>query len=465
MDKKALDSVFKAYDIRGKVPDELDEEFYDALGRAYVTKFKPQTVVVGHDIRPQSFIFKKALIEGMLSMGCNVVDLGEIATEMLYFTVGEYSDIYDGGLIVTASHNPPGWNGCKMVGKRSTPIGKATGMFDLKDIMLSGEYEALSSTWGTLTDRFIYPEFRDKILSFLQHTPEKHIKIIVDAGNGIGGRLFDYVFGNLGLDATRMYFVPNGDFPNHVPDPMKDENVEELRKRVLQENADLGIAIDGDADRVVFLDKKGRKPDGVYTGVLLAKHLLQNSDNKKIVHDPRITWPFIKEASQLGAETFQSVAGHSNFKQKMYEKEALFGAEASSHFFYRDFYNCDSAMVTIALMLQMYFEGFELTEAVDYLFTKYPNSGEVNYSVNDADQTLNRLEDKYKDLGGEIEHVDGLSVGFSDWRFNMRKSNTQPLVRLNVEAETLDLVVEKFLEVEEVIGQPRDNIPTLVELR
>ncbi len=465
MKEKTLDSIFKAYDIRGKCPEELNPEFFYNLGKAYATKFKPQTVVVGHDIRPDSSIFKQSLIKGLLESGCNVVDLGEIATEMLYFAVGEYSDIYDGGLVVTASHNPRGWNGCKMVGKRATRIGQSSGLFDLKEIILTGTYEKVNDTPGKISDKYIYPEFKNKILSFIKSVPTKKLNIVVDAGNGIGGKVFDYVFSSLNLNITKMYFVPDGDFPNHIPDPMKEENVVELRKRVLDENADFGIAIDGDADRVFFIDKKGRKPDGAYTGVLLARYLLQNSENKKIIHDPRITWPFVKEAEKLGAITFQSVAGQSNFKQKMCEEGALFGAEASSHFCYHDFYNCDSAMATIALMLQMYFEGFELTRAVDYLFEKYPNSGEVNYSVDNAKEMLEKLEEHYKGMGAVIEHVDGLSVSFSDWRFNMRMSNTQPLVRLNVEAETVDKVVEHFKEVEGLVGSPRDNIPTLTELR
>ncbi len=467
MEEGILNSVFKAYDIRGKTPEELTPEFFYNLGKAYVTRFKSTSVAVGHDIRPESFTFKQSLISGLLEMGCDVIDLGEIATEMLYFAVGEYSALYDGGLVVTASHNPQGWNGCKIVAKGSTPVGKDTGLEDLKEIMLTGDYKPISKISGSLSDFYIYPEFKQKILSFIKTNkrPSKPLKIIVDAGNGIGGRIFDYVFGDLeGIETKRMYFVPNGLFPNHVPDPMKEENVTELKKAVFEEKADLGISIDGDADRVFFLDKKGRKPDGVYTGVLLAKHLLQYSDNKKIIHDPRITWPFIKEAGNLGAETHQSIAGHAYFKKKMAETGALFGAEASSHFFYRDFYNCDSAMISIALMLGMYFEGFELTQAVDFLFERYPNSGEVNYTVDDAQEMLDKLESHYSGLGAEIEHIDGVSINFEDWRFNLRMSNTQPLIRLNLEAINRDLVIEKFREVEGLIGAERENSPVLPEL-
>ena len=467
MTEEILNSVFKAYDIRGKTPEELTPEFFYNLGKAYVTRFKSASVAVGHDIRPESFTFKQSLIKGLLEMGCDVIDLGEIATEMLYFAVGEYPALYDGGLVVTASHNPQGWNGCKIVAKGSSPVGKDTGLEDLKSIMLSESYSPISLLSGKLSDTYIYPEFRQKILSFIKTDvrPDKPLEIVVDAGNGIGGRLFDYIFGNMeGLNIKQMYFVPNGLFPNHVPDPMKEENITDLKKHVLEEKADLGIAIDGDADRVFFVDRKGRKPDGVYTGVLLAKHLLKNSDNKKIVHDPRITWPFVKEATNLGAETFQSIAGHAYFKKKMAEEQALFGAEASSHFFYKDFYNCDSAMVSIALLLDMYFAGFELTEAVDFLFEQYPNSGEVNYVVENSAETLAKLEKHYSKLGAKVEHIDGVSINFEDWRFNLRTSNTQPLIRLNLEAVNRSLVIEKFREVEALIGAKRENSPVIPEL-
>lgn len=464
MTKESLDTVFRAYDIRGKTPGELDEDFFYNLGKAYTTRFKPASVVVGHDIRPQSFTFKQSLIKGLLESGCDVIDVGEIATEMLYYIVGAHPSVYDGGLVVTASHNPIGWSGCKLVSKQSKPIGKDTGLLDLKEIMLNQDYRKVSDNFGDLTDIYIYKPFKDKVRSFIQTEKRRPLKVVVDAGNGIGGRVFDYLFGDLGLDVKQMYFVPNGFFPNHVPDPMKEENVTDLKQRVLEENADLGIAIDGDADRVFFIDKKGRRPDGVYMGVLLAKYLLKNNENKKIIHDPRITWPFQKEAKKLGAETFQSTAGHSYFKQKMFEKQALFGAEASSHFYYKDFYNCDSGMITIALMLQMYFEGFDLTKSMDSLFDKYPNSGEVNYRVEDPNKLLEEIKNHYQNLGAKIDRIDGVSVEFEDWRCNLRKSNTQPLVRLNLEADSRQTVVSRFKEVEALIGSERDNSPSLPEL-
>ena len=479
MDRQILDTIFRAYDIRGRYPSELNSEFYENLGKAYATFFKPNKVVVGYDIRPESIEMKNSLAKGLCEMGCDVVDAGEIPTEALYFATGEYPEIFDGGMVVTASHNGTGWNGCKMVARNAKPISSTSGLMDLKKIIIENKYEKVRDQKGTVCEMDVMPEYKKKVLSFINLEKKKPLNIIVDAGNGIGGKVFDYIFGDLEintgnstdnemgvLNIDRMYFEPDGTYPNHVPNPMEEENVEEIKKRVVETGADFGIAIDGDADRAFFIDKKGRRPDGVYVGVLLAKNILKNkSDNKKIIHDPRITWPFIKEAQKLGAEVYQSMAGHSFFKAAMAEKQALFGAEASAHFYYQDFYNCDSGMVTIAQMLNMYFEGFELTREVDYLFENYPNSGEVNYRVENAIVLIHQIEEFYEKQGAKIEKIDGLSVEFDDWRFNLRMSNTQPLLRINLEAKTKELVIEKFLEVEKMIGAVRDNLPALEELR
>lgn len=479
MEKHILDTIFRAYDIRGRYPSELNSEFYENLGKAYATFFKPNKVAVGYDIRPESIEMKNSLAKGLSEMGCDVVDIGEIPTEALYFATGEHPEIFDGGLVVTASHNGAGWNGCKMVTKNAKPISGTTGLMDLKKIILENRYEMVRDKIGEISNMDMMPEYKKKVLSFITSKNKKSLNIVVDAGNGIGGKVFDYIFSDLEtniknpadngagfLHIERMYFDPDGTYPNHVPNPMEEENVEEIKKRVVETDADFGIAIDGDADRAFFIDKKGRRPDGVYVGVLLAKNILKNnSENKKIVHDPRITWPFIKEAQKLGAEVHQSMAGHSFFKAAMAEKQALFGAEASAHFYYRDFYNCDSGMVTIAQLLNMYFEGFELTTEVDYLFENYPNSGEVNYRVENAIGLIHQIEEHYEKQGAKIEKIDGLSVEFDDWRFNLRTSNTQPLLRINLEAKTKEIVVEKFLEVEKMIGAVRDNLPALEELR
>lgn len=461
MTKEILDKIFKAYDIRGLYPEQLSNELFYNLGRAYATKYKPGIVVVGHDIRPESAELKENLINGLLDSGSDVVDLGEIATEMIYFAVGEFKSVYDGGLVVTASHNPAGWNGCKMIDKNVMAIGAGTGGSELKELMLSANY-ANPNRRGELSYRDIYPEFKEKIRSFIRTAQRRDLKIVVDAGNGIGGKVFDYVFGDIPeLSITRMYFEPDGTYPNHIPNPIEEENVFEIKRKVVELNADLGIAIDGDADRAMFIDKQGRRPDGVYTGVLFAKHLLKGTKGESIIHDPRITWPFVKESENYNARAIESLAGHSFFKKAMSENKSVFGAEMSAHYFYRSFYNADSGMATIATMLDMMFGGIDLSNELDYLYSTYPNSGEVNYEVANPAEVFETFENHFTPLGGKISKFDGISVEFSDWRFNLRGSNTQPLIRLNVEGISQDLVKDKFLELENIIGAPRQNTPAL----
>lgn len=466
MEKYILDSVFRAYDIRGRYPSELNKEFYEDLGKSYVTYYKPHKVVVGNDMRPSSLELKESLIKGLTTMGCDVIDLGEVAAEMVYFAVGEYEDLFQGGFYITASHNGPDWNGCKLLGKGAKFVGALTGLKDLKNIIMERNFQKVSDIPGSSKNLDIYPAYKQKILSYLKLDKRKNIKIVFDAGNGMGGKIFDYVFSDLGIEVEKMYFEPDGNFPNHLPNPMEEENVLELRKRVLETDADFGIATDGDGDRAFFVDKKGRRPNGTYTGVLISKTLINNNpDNNRIVIDPRLTWPFKKESNNIGAEIFQSVAGRSNIRSKMEETDALFGVENSSHFFYKDYYKCDSGMATIAHMLNMYYEGFDLTKELDYLFENYPNSGEVNYVVENPLGIISKIEDFYSKQGGKIEKIDGLTVEFSDWRFNLRNSNTQLLLRLNLEGTNKDIVIEKFLEVERMIGSARDNLPALEELR
>lgn len=459
--KETLNKIFKAYDIRGRYPEDLSEELFYHLGRAYAVVYKPQKVVVGHDIRPESLLFKKSLIKGLLESGVAVEDMGEIATEILYFAVGEFNDKYDGGMIITASHNPQGWNGCKMVDKNVQAIGSDSGLDKIAEVMLSKQY---IDGEGSYAEIDIYPSYKAKIRSFLKSELPKDLYIVVDAGNGIGGKIYDYVFGDLGVKVEKMYFETDGTFPNHVPNPLEEENVVELKARVLESGADLGISIDGDADRIMFVDKKGRRPDGVYSGVLLAKHLCKGRENPKVIQDPRITWPFQKELPQEGITPIVSVAGHSYFKRAMRQNDAVFGAEMSAHYFFKDFYYADGGIIALAIILDMLACGLDITSEVDYLYEKYPNSGEVNYVVEDVPAVLKKVEDKYNTIEAKISHIDGISVEFEDWRFNLRSSNTQPLIRLNVEGKSKEIIVEKFLEIESVIASPRENLPALKEL-
>ncbi|MBN1374337.1 phosphomannomutase/phosphoglucomutase [Candidatus Dojkabacteria bacterium] len=459
MNQQLLDSVFHAYDIRGKVPEELDEAFFEILGKTFVEYLNAKNIVVGYDIRPESKGFHDAFAKGAISAGCNVTSIGEIGTELLYFAVGS-NPKFDGGVVVTASHNPAGWNGCKLVGKDVSFVE----ISKIKNLMSSNLINDSENTNGTYSELDIFPAYKSKVLSFLGDVKIKPMKVIVDAGNGIGGKLFDYIFSDLPLSVTRMYFEPDGTFPNHVADPMKEENVSELKKRVKVENFDLGIAFDADADRVFFIDSKGRNPTGEYTGVVLAKELLKKEpEDSVIVHDPRIVWPIINELKKVKAKAAVCKPGHIFFKQKMRELNAVFGMEMSSHFFYRDFYYADSGMITTVIFLKLLSGGFDFTKEMDYYYENYPNSGEVNYTVSNVADVLAQVKLAYPE--GKLDTTDGIGVSFGDWRFSLRASNTQPLIRLNVEATSVPLVIENFKEIEHIIDGKRDNIPVRTELR
>lgn len=461
--QETLDTVIKAYDIRGMKADGLNEYFFETLGKAFVTYLGAKKIAVGHDIREDNIIFQKNFIKGARSLGCDIVDLGLIATEQGYFASG-YLDDVDGCAIVTTSHNPAGWSGCKMVGKGAVALSGDKGLAEIKQLMLEDNFSE-SDLEGDYATYDIYPEFKNFIESIIGDEPLGNPKIIVDAGNGIGGHIFDYVFGDKDLQLTKMYFEMDGDFPNHVPNPMEDENVIELREKMKTGEYDIGISIDGDADRVAFIDKEGRNPAGVYVGTMIAKHLLENSESKKIIHDPRIIWPITKELQPLGAETIMIKAGHSFFKNIMKDEDALFGMELSSHFYYRDIYYADSGMITLAIMLRKLANGMDFTKDLGYYFDNYPVSGEVNYVVENVQEIVDKIEQIYKEKGAKIDYTDGISVIMDDFRFNLRSSNTQPLLRLNLEAQSRESIVKNFLEVESLIDAERDNEPVLDELK
>ena len=457
-----IESVFHAYDIRGLAGEELDEQFYYLLGIATARYYKASKIAIGRDFRKDSLKYQKAMIKGALSEGASIVDIGEIATEMLYFATGS-DQSFDCGAVVTASHNPAQYNGCKIVGRGASACSKESGLFAIRDIMVesvkSGEQNSfMSQQVGEADYLDIYPAFKEKITSFLDKSVYNlKIKIAVDAGNGIGGKLFDYLFSDLNISVQKMFFEPDGNFPNHTPDPLKEENVKDIKKMVLDKKLDLGIAIDGDGDRVFFIDSKGRNPTGVYTGAFFIPYLVKEGD--MVIHDPRLTWSISHKVKQIGAIPVISKAGHSYFKEKMKEHKAVFGAEVSSHFFYKDFYYADSGMISIVIMLNALANGADFAASMDYYYENYPNSGEVNFKVDSVEKTLEKVENHFKE--GKTEKIDGISIEFDDWRFNLRGSNTQPLIRLNLEAKNKELVKQKYLIMQELIGGVRENEPAI----
>lgn len=467
LSKQNLDSVFHAYDVRGRDPEEIDEKFFEVLGKAYVTFLNAKKIAIGYDFRRSSRKYQQAFIKGAASLGCDVIDIGEIATEMIYFAAG--SDLsLDGAATITASHNPRGWNGCKMVSKGAHPLSGDYGLEDIKALMNENKFTN-SNAQGKVVEKDIYPDYKTKILSILKGVDIKPLKVIVDAGNGIGGKVFDYVFSELPLQVTKMFFELDDSFPNHTPNPIELENVQDLVDATVKGQADIGIALDGDGDRIFFVDNKGRNPDGVYTGSILSENFLKESKGAKIVYGPNAIFPIEDTIKNNGGVPIVCKTGHSFFKNIMKKEDALFGLEQSSHYYYKDYYYADCGMLTIAIMLKLLSTGLDFDEKLTYLYKKYPMSGEVNYQIADNKALLAKLEEYFTKMytGSKIDHIDGLSIEASDksWRFNIRGSNTQPLVRLNVEATTKDIVIEKFKEIEKLINGKRDNTPILEELR
>lgn len=455
-----LNSVFRNYDIRGLVDSELTNDFYFQLGQAFSSYSKPKTVVVGYDMRNKSKEFASNLMKGLVDSGVNVVDIGMISTEMLYFTLGEFETEFDGGFVVTASHNPIEWNGCKICEKGGRGLSLEHGLSEIKQNMQHQNYNVTQQK-GTYITKDIINEYKQKVLSFSTKNFENPLKVIVDTGNGIVGPIFDKVFSEFNLDITRLYFEPDGTFPNHIPNPQKIENTTEICEQMKTGNFDIGIAFDGDGDRVVFIDSNGRLSNGAFIGGLFAKQLLKNDPTGEILYDTRVIWPLIDQVNSVNGNAYQVKSGRSYFKDRMFLNNSLFGAEFTSHFFYRDFYHSDSGLVSVVMMFNVLLNGLNFDLFSEEMHKKYHISGEVNYEIA-IDTLVQRIKNFYtlEFPDAKISELDGISVQHGkDWRFNLRGSNTQNLVRLNVEAKSKELLKNGFELVESIIGVKRENQP------
>jgi len=447
-------TAFKAYDIRGIYPSEINESFYFKLGVS-ITKFlNAKTLLVGFDARPSSKSLFKALVNGANENGVKVSTIGMTGTEVMYFTVGDMG--FDAGVMITASHNPKEYNGLKVVGKGAFPVGEANGLKEIEKLVMDMEEpsaELLNKT--PLYDEYDpYPRFREKINSIVNLSELPNLKVAVDAGNGTGGLVFNKIFKDTALDVTELYFEPDGTFPNHEANPTKPENLMDIKNVVKSENYDLGIALDGDGDRVVFIDDTGEDSVGYYIFTLLIEHLLNKIPNAKIVHENRLYWAIDDVINRNGrATSIESKAGHSFIKAKMREFNAEMGGETSSHFFYKEMYYADSSVLTIALILEMMKKsGKSLRKMLSALKSKYFVSGEINFKVNSPDVILNRIKAHYTKLGFEMDELDGIAFDKDrDWHVSLRKSNTEPLIRLNVEAKNQELVTKMVKEIESFI--------------
>lgn len=430
-------TCFKAYDVRGRIPDELNTEIAYAIGRAYAEVVKPGKVVVGHDIRLTSEEIKQALAEGLMDSGVDVYDIGQCGTEEIYFAT--FHAEMDGGIAVTASHNPKDYNGMKFVREGSKPISGDTGLLDIKKLAEENNFPAVA-TRGEYHSLDTASAYIDHLLSYVELDQLKPLKIVVNAGNGGAGAVIDRMEALAADKALPFSFIKvhheaDGNFPNGVPNPLLVENRAITIDTVKEHKADLGVAWDGDFDRCFFFDEKGEFLEGYYIVGLLAEAFLLKQPGEKIVHDPRLTWNTIDIVEQHGGEAVQSKTGHAFIKERMRLENAVYGGEMSAHHYFRDFAYCDSGMIPWLLITQLIStRNMTLSQLVAERVAKYPCSGEINRQVKDPKAVLETIKADYVEQANSMDLTDGLSLEFDDWRFNLRMSNTEPVIRLNVES-------------------------------
>ena len=442
-------AVFKAYDVRGVHPTELDEEGAYAIGRAYVEQFELGRIAVGRDMRVSSPSMAAALIDGALDGGADVLDLGLVGTEMLYFAVGELG--LEGGVCVTASHNPKEYTGMKIVRAGALPVGGESGLFDVRDRALELVLqEHKPSQRGDVSNHDIWGAFVDKVLSFVDVSALRPLKVVIDAANGMAGAMLPPVLERLPIEAVTCHFEPDGTFPNHEPNPLLPENREFIVRKTREEGADFGVAYDGDADRCFFVDDTGEFVPGDFVTALLAETVLAKEGGGKVIYDVRASRAVPETIERAGGEALINRVGHAYIKHRMREEDAVFGGEVSAHYYFRDFSQADSGVVPFLLLLELVSKrGQKLSEILAPFRERFFLTGEINTPVADVPLKLQELEERYAD--GRITHLDGISVDYDDWHFNVRPSNTEPLLRLNLEASSQALLDEKRDEVLGVI--------------
>lgn len=426
-------TCFKAYDIRGRVPDELNDEVAYRVGRAFVEFLQAKTVVVGHDIRLTSAGLTDAVIRGLTDAGADVTHIGECGTEEVYFATFELGA--DGGICVTASHNPMDYNGLKLVKKGSQPISSDTGLLDIRKMAEAGDFAEVANK-GSVTRRDTRPEYIEHLLGYVDRSTLKPLKVVVNAGNGGAGAVIDGLEPHLPLEFIKIHHEPDGNFPNGIPNPILVENQAVTSQAVRDNGADLGVAWDGDFDRCFFFDETGRFIDGYYVVGLLAEAFLVKHPGAKIVHDPRLTWNTIDIAQSNGGQAIQTKTGHAFIKERMRKEDAVYGGEMSAHHYFKDFAYCDNGNIPWLLVAELMSQkGVSLSSLVNERMERYPCSGEINRTVADPVALLKLIEEHYKNTANAIDKTDGLSVEFDQWRFNVRSSSTEPVFRINVESQ------------------------------
>ena len=455
-------TCFKAYDIRGKLGVELDEDIARRIGRAFGEHFKPRRVAVGGDARRTSAALKQALAEGLMDAGADVIDLGLTGAEEIYFAAF-HLDV-DGGIEVTASHNPLDYNGMKLVGRGARPVSGDTGLKEIRRLAEKNVFPSPAKR-GVLTRQTILDSYVDHLLSYIDPFELKPLRLVVNSGNGAAGHVVDAIerrFKPLAVpvEFVKIHHQPDPDFPDGIPNPLLPQNRAATEKAVRAHRADLGIAWDGDFDRCFLFDETGKFIEGYYIVGLLAEAFLRKHPGERIIHDPRLVWNTLDIVAKRGGTPIQSKTGHAFIKERMRQEDAIYGGEMSAHHYFRDFAYCDSGMIPWLLVIGLMSDaGKPLSSLVGEHEATYPCSGEINYTVADAGAVLRRVEEHFAADAPKIDRTDGLSLAFGAWRLNLRASNTEPLLRLNVETRgDAGLVAAKVREIEKVLRQypPRD---------
>jgi len=443
-------NCFKAYDIRGRVPEELNPDIAYRIGRAYAEYLNPGQVIVGRDVRLQSASLAAAVSDGLLDGGAGVLDIGLCGTEEIYFQTFHRGS--GGGIMVTASHNPMDYNGMKLVRQDSRPISGDTGLYEIRALAEQNIFQE-KPVRGVLAKDDNKQEYIQHLLSYIDINALQSLKVVANAGNGCAGPVMDLLTRHLPIDLVRIHFEPDGSFPHGIPNPLLPENRNVTSEAVIRHQADIGIAWDGDFDRCFFFDEKGRFIEGYYLVGLMAEVLLEKTPGAGIIHDPRLTWNTIDLVTQKGGVPIQSKTGHAFIKERMRCENAIYGGEMSAHHYFRDFAYCDSGMIPWLLIVERLSKtGQPLSVMVDERMRAFPCSGEINFVVDNTGAILNRIRNYFAADHPDIDETDGLSFTFPAWRFNLRSSNTEPLLRLNVETRADEVYLcDRVSEIKKVI--------------
>ncbi len=453
-------SCFKAYDIRGKIPEDLNEEMAYQIGLAYSKIINPGTIIVGYDVRLESPMITRSVIKGLLDSGTNVINIGVCGTEEVYFhAFNREQDGIGGGIMVTASHNPKGHNGMKMVKSGSRPMSGADDLQDIHDIVVSIRDKKIDaeSLIATNKGREITEEDKSEyikhILGYIKTDNLKPLKIVVNPGNGPAGSIIKLLEEHLPCEFVYIHENPDGNFPNGVPNPMIIENRVSTSEAVIKHKADMGIAWDGDFDRCFLFDEKGDFIEGYYIVGLLAASFLAKNPGAKIIHDPRLIWDTIDIVQNAGGIAVQSKSGHSFIKKKMRQEDAVYGGEMSAHHYFKDFAYCDSGMLPWLLIAEhIVVSNTSLSKLVEQRIEAYPCSGEINYRVQNVNDSIQKVKEHFLPQNPKFDYIDGVSIEFPEYRFNLRGSNTEPLLRLNLETKGNNVSIkEKIAEIESVL--------------